>query len=207
MHGLRELRRRKHHRDHDPAGLAVHRATEDPQPVVVQGRCPPGRARIEVDSGGRVADGIERAGVPARPWADVLGNLAGEEEVEVSPAESWLGDSLDLLQDPRAQIGVRCGTGADSLPWPGEPDTRQVQVDAHQVQGCRQGDQHYRPDRPAKYEAHRNHDGGPLDPAHDAAAMRAGIVTNPARPRRPGAAARTGLPWWRRSGLTWPGGA
>src|SRR6266849_4555132 len=184
--------------------LTPQRAAHDLQAVVARIRCPPGGAGIEVDGGRRVAYSIEGTGVPARPWADALGSLVGEEEVEIGPAEGWPGDALNLLQHPRAQVGAGGGARADRLPWPGEPDTRQMDVYAHQVQGRREGDQHNGCNRPAEYQAHRKRGGRPLDPRRDASAVRARIAALPAGTLRAAAAGSTRMPWWQRSRLPRP---
>src|ERR1039458_3258304 len=131
MHRLRELRTRQDHCDGYVTWLAFPGLAKDLQPVVARSGYPPGSARIEVDCGGRVAYGVEGTGVPARPWTNVLGNLVGEDEIEVRLAQGWLGYSLNLLQDPRAQIGVGSAARAARLPRPAEPDPRQVDIEAH----------------------------------------------------------------------------
>ena len=204
VHRLRELRPRQDHDDGDLAGPARPRAAEDLQPVVAGARCPPGTARIEVDGGGCMADGIEGAGVPARPWANVLGNLMREDEAEVRLAEGRPGYPLNLLQYPRAQIDVSGGAGrAECLPRPAEPDARQMEVDADEVQGCRECEQRHVGNRPAEYQAYRDQDGSPLDPGRDAAAPPAGIASRPAGIRQGRAAGRR-IPWRQRPGLAWP---
>src|SRR5712691_6829239 len=202
VHRLRELRARKDHRDRHLTRLAPLRPAQDLQPVVTRCRCPPGRPRIEGDSRGRVAYGIERAGIPARPWANALGHLVGEEEAEVRLAESWLGDSLDFLQHPRTQIGI-CGLArADRLPWPGEPDIRQMDVDADKVQSRRERDQNRGGDCPAEYQTHDGHCGRPLDQRRDAATAGHGIARHAARTLRAGIYGRSKMSWWQRHGLT-----
>ena len=57
----------------------------------------PGRSRVEVDGSGGVAHRVEGAGVPARPYADALRDLVGEDEVEILGAQRGPGDSLDFL--------------------------------------------------------------------------------------------------------------
>src|ERR1022692_979691 len=204
MHRLRELRPRKDHDDRHLARLTRPGTAEDLQPVVVSARCPPGGARIEVDGGGRMADGIEGTGIPARPWANVLGNLMREDEAEVCLAECRSGYSLNLLQHPRAQVNVSGGTGrGECLPRPAEPDARQMDVDADEVQGRRERDQRHVGNRPAEYQAYRHQEGSPLDPARHAAAAWAPIASPPAGILKGGAAGRR-IPRWQRPGLAWP---
>src|ERR1022692_1493828 len=204
IHLLRKLRPRKNHHDGHLARLTRPGTAEDPQPVVVSARCPPGSTRIEVDGGGRMADGIESTGIPARPWANVLGNLMREDEAEVCLAEGGPGYSLNLLQYPRAKINVGCGAGrGECLPRPAEPDTRQMDVDADEVQSRRERDQRHVGNRPAEYQAYRHQDGSPLDPARDAAAAWARIASPPAGILKGGAAGRR-IPWWQRPGLACP---
>ncbi len=152
------------HHDRHVAGLACRGTAQHPQPVVSRGRCPPRRAGVQVHGGGRVPDGVERAGVPAGPRADVLGHLAGEVEVKVGLAQGGLGDALDLLQHPRPEIGVGRGPRGDDLPRPGEPHARQVHVEADQVQGGRERGQDHGRDRLAEDEPGEHEDRDPDDP-------------------------------------------
>jgi hypothetical protein len=172
VNGLRELGPRQHHADRHLTRLAPVRVTEDLQPVVASSRRPPGRARIEVDRGGRVTHRVEGTGVPARERSHALGDLVREVEVEVRLAEGWLGDALNLLQRPRAQVSVGGHARANRLPRPGEPDAGQMDVDSDKVQGGRKRDQHHRRDRPAEYQAHGNQGSSRLDPQRDAATAR-----------------------------------
>src|SRR5882724_7475740 len=139
---------------------------------------------------------IERAGIPARPRADVLGNPVGEEEIEIGPAEGGLGDSLDLLQHPRAQADVRGRARADRLPRPGERDTRQLNVDAHEMQHCRKRDQHNSFNCPTEDQANRDYRRGPLNPGQDAATSPAAITLPPIHAVWAEAASGTRLPRW-----------
>ena len=191
VHGLRKLRLGQHDADADPAGRAGHRAAEDLQPVVARRGGPPGRPRVKVHSGRGVADGGEGARIPAGPDADVLRHLVREGEVEVLGAEGGPGDSLDLLQHPGADVGIGSGPGADRLPRPGQPDMRQADVDADQVQGRGQGRQNRPGDRLTEDQADHDQDRRPLDLARDTPATRpgpdrAGLAEGPPRRLRLG---------------------
>ena len=136
MHRLWELRLRQNPCDGHVARPSSCRSAQDVQLVVAASGCPPSWARVEINGGGGVGHGVKGAGVPAGPWANALGNLVGEEEVEVGLTQRRLGDPFDLLQHPRPQIGIRGGASRDRLPGPREPDARQMGIDAHQMQ-CR----------------------------------------------------------------------
>src|SRR6266545_135738 len=164
---------------------------------MARGGRPPGRARSQVDDGGRMTHHIEGAGIPARPRPDVLGNLVGKEETEIGSAEGRLGDSLDLLQHPRAEADVRDRARADRLPRPGELDTRQMNVDPHEMQRCRKRDEHNRFNCPTEDQAHRDYRRGPLHPGQDPAPTSpAGITLPPIRALRADAAGGMRLPRW-----------
>ena len=163
-------------------GLAALRCPEHLQPVVPGGRRPPGRPRIQVHRGRGVAHRVERAGVPARPDAQALRDLVGEHETEVRLAQGRAGDPLDLLQDPRAEVGVGRGPGGDSLPRPAEPDTRQVHVEADEVQHHGQRGQHHRGDRPAEDQHGQRGGGRPLHRQRDPPAPARGAARVPTRP-------------------------
>jgi hypothetical protein len=199
VNGLRELGPRQHHADRHLTRLAPVRVTEDLQPVVASSRRPPGRARIEVDRGGRVTHRVEGTGVPARERSHALGDLVREVEVEVRLAEGWLGDALNLLQRPRAQVSVGGHARANRLPRPGEPDAGQMDVDSDKVQGGRKRDRHHRRDRPAEYQAHGTRAAVAL--THSGTRRRRGREPPPCRPDCPGwrcrrsAAAMVVAPW------------
>ncbi len=106
VHRLRQLRLRQHDADRHPAGLTGHRAVQYLQPVVPGRRTPPGRPRVEVDRRGGPPDRGERARIPAWPEADVLRHLVREHEVERLRPQGRPGDALDLLQHPRADVGI-----------------------------------------------------------------------------------------------------
>src|SRR4029077_16500919 len=138
----------------------------------------------------RVADGGERSRIPAGPDSDALRHLVREGEVEILGAESGPGDPRDLLQYPRADIGVGRGPGSDRLPRPAEPYVRQVHVDPDQVQGRAQRGQRRQDDRLAEYQPRHDQDRGPFELARN---------TQPSPPFRP-ERHRPGLAWppWRR---------
>ena len=151
-----------------PAGRAEGR-----QLVVARGRRPPARPRIQVDGRRRPADRVERAGVPARPEADAPADLVGEDKVEVLGAQGGPGDPLDLLQHPRADIGVGRRPRRDRRPRPGELDVGQVNVEPDQVQRPGQRHQHREHDRLAEHQGRQGQERSPFDPARDQPPSRA----------------------------------
>ena len=173
VHRLGELRRRQDDGDHDPSRMAARRPAQGGQPVVARGRSPPARPRVQVDGRRCPAHRVERAGVPARPEADALADLVGEDKVEVLGAQGRPRDPLDLLQHPRADIGVGGRPGRDRRPGPGELDVRQMDVEPDQVQRPGQRHEHRERDRLAEHQAHQRQDRGPLDPARDQTPSRA----------------------------------